>query len=309
MASKQTDRARKAGRLQPSSEDRAKAAELVRRLTPSPAAYQEYRDLVDFSLLASSMIRAHPSDFLRSLRLRKSKLFEGRQYLIAYVEDDWLSQTHPGCNALCSSMDSPMVRLAEGKLVPPLVMLPASKCRARSAAFSSLVEHEIVHINQVILGFGPGLPTGRHAEHLLEYLIKVAEAEYEASFIQNVLQPEPIPKEHMLSLDHWCVLNGYAQALERVLATIVKLGFSPEATERFLDSLESALRDLLRRIHASDEVVLWFLNRTIAHVFIAVQQVLAQVPDSKDHPGFRATGSWLRRRVEAGATHQSGGDR
>jgi hypothetical protein len=310
MTNEPSRRSRKAARYRPSSAEREKAAQFIEKLTPSPAAYQEYRALVDFyHELVGPLVGRQQGGVITGFRLRRSKLFGDREYLIAYADDGWLSTFAPDCDAVCSSMAA---RRGGPELLlqtPPLVFIPDSKRRARSNAFRSVVEHEIVHVNQAILETFPEPPTGRRAEDLLDFFLGLAIAEYEASLVQITRWTETLPTDVGVSLDHWCLLRGYSQALGQVLSIVVDLDFPATAVKRFYDTLEASLPDLLRRVGTAEDLIPWFQERLNLHLSIAVANTAGLRPAVKKHPAFLAALRWLQVRLDGLLDHQSSGDR
>jgi hypothetical protein len=292
---------------QPSREEREKAAEILARLTPTPSDYEEYRLLADsYVSMVKPRLRGHQQEVLRDVRLRRSELFDGREYLIAYVDDEWLQETAPGYDAIASTVASHGGDDAQGVQLPPLVFIPQSKRRARNKAFLSVVEHEIVHINQVIVGTFPDPFDDSRAEVVFDHLLVHAVAEYEACYLQEARWPTPHPIRAGLSLEHWCRLRGYTQALEHVLFAAVDLDFPPPEVELFLNLLSSSLAAGLTRVGVADELASWFELEIDHHVMVAMQQVLSRFPAVQEHPAFRAAVLWLRPRL--GITGRNQGD-
>lgn len=270
------------------------AARLLKRLTPSQAAHQKYRAHIETYLdLVRPLLRYEQKAVITGFRLRRSKLFDDRQYLTAYVEDDWLSAVAPTCDAICSAMAPHQGGPDEWVQLPPLVFIPDSKRRARSNAFRSVVEHEFVHVNQAILGTFPELPLGRRAEDLLDFFVGLFTAEHEASFLQISRWTDTFPTQAGVSLEHWCLVRGYSQALEQVLLALADQDFSARAALGFIDTLQSTLPDLLRDIGASEDLIPWFTSRLDLHLFIATQNVVAHLPTAKDASGLRAVARWI----------------
>ena len=294
-------------RFEPSQDDREKYARLMVKLTPSSSAYQAYRFPVDeFLSLVGPVLRGLQDQPLRDIRLRRSSLFSGLEYLIGYVDDDWLQGVAPECDAIASANVGNTGKDGQCLPVPPLVFLPDSKRRARSAAFRSVVEHEFVHVNQVLLGTFPGEPPGRRAADLYDQLLSRTIAEYEAGFLQLVLWPgsHNVPVE--ISLEHWCVLRGYSQALEHVLALTLAFDFPPREVERFLEELSSSLPGALQSIGATDEIASWFLPRLDNHLLIALRAVMTSFPEAKNHAALRAASRWVRDRLGIPSRHKIG---
>ena len=277
-------------RYQPSQQELDRYAQLLAKLTPSPSAFEAYRSTVDnyLSMIAPVLNAREPG--IPLYRLRRSELFEGRQYLVAYVEDAWLNEHAPGCDAIASVM-------AERWEVPPLVFLPDSKRRARSAEFRAVLEHEFVHVNQAILGTFPRWPDGKNAADLLAYLMEHTAAEYEACYLEMVRWPATFPTEYGVSLEQWCLLRGYTQALERILFAISELEADPAEVTLLLTTLATSLPERLRAIGAIAEAADWFGPRVDLHLGTAMSQVLKRSQKSRESPTFRAAGKWLRARI------------
>ena len=296
MAKKTAGQSHKPGR-QPSRAEQEAFTRLLARLTPSETAHEEYRFQTNACLDSfGSALRLAPQGDLRSLRFRRSELFNGREYLVAYVDDNWLHRIAPDCDAIFS----PMTGQSElGLQLSPLVYLPESKRRARNNVFRSIIEHEFVHLNQALQGTYPVLPAERNAGSLLNLFWSQTASEYEASFLQFVQWPEVIPAVAAdLSLDHWCFLRGYSQALEHVLLAAAELNFPALEVEGFLNELSVSLSDDLQRIGATVDVASWFPPLFTNHLLIALQNVIAFHPSTKEHPAFRSAGLWLRARLE-----------
>jgi hypothetical protein len=212
--------------------------------------------------------------------------------MVAYVDDDWMNRIVPGCAAAASTM----LEMPEGDFsfseFPPFIFLPESKRRTRNNLFRSIVEHEIIHINQVIKGTFPELPAKRRTDDLISMFLSETSAEYEASFIQNVRWPTTYHLQGGVSLEHWCLLRGYSQALEHTLFATADLDFSPRVTKRFLEKLSSSVSELLQGIGATEELAAWFQTRFNQHVVLAIRNVSSGFPEVVEHPAFRAAHLW-----------------
>ena len=282
-----------------SQEEKAKYTRLLARLTPPPSVHEDYRCRVDGYLqMVAPALRVQQPGALTALKLRRSELFEGREYLVAYVSDEWLRGIAPGCDAVASPMAGPSAENDLGMQVPPLVFLPQSKRRTRSNEFRSIVEHEIVHINQALLGTFPELPVRGTAEELLDDLVASTAVEYEACFLQEVRWPSEHPAQAGVSLEHWCLLRGYTQALEHILLLVAQIDARPGDVERFLDLLASSLPAALGRVGADDDLGSWFRERLEGHLAVAMEHVMAPFPAVADHPAFLAAFEWLRPRLD-----------
>ena len=150
-----------------------------------------------------------------------------------------------------------------------------------------------MHVNQAILGTFPELALGRRAEDLLTFFVGLFTAEHEASFLQIARWTDTFPTDAGVSLEHWCLLRGYSQALEQALLAVADQGFPARAALGFLDTLQSTRPDLLRDVGAGEDLIPWFTSRLDIHLFIATQNVVARLPTAKDTSGLRAVARWI----------------
>ena len=89
-------RSRRAARHQPSSAELRTAEQILKKLTPSPDAYREYRAHVDdYRTLARAVLQLQHPRIITGFRMRRSKLFDDRQYLTAFVLDDFHRVENP----------------------------------------------------------------------------------------------------------------------------------------------------------------------------------------------------------------------
>jgi len=299
MDKKYPQRPRKHSLYEPTSAETKKASRLLKRLTPSSSAYREYRILVDAYLnTIAPALRYGQHEFLRGVRLCNSELFSGREFLVAYVDDSWLRKISPELDAAASPLFGQQHHPELHSQLPPFVIIPESKRRARSNAFRSILEHEFVHINQVILSIFPGPPEKLRAEDLLHRFFKEIVAEYEASFVQIVRWPDTFVGHADVSLEQWCLLRGYGPALESALSLPVILDFPVSEVERFFNILSTSLPDGLRRIGVHRDLISWIQPLFYGHLGVAMENVVAAIPVAKEHPAFRAAVYWLHARIE-----------
>lgn len=231
--------------MQISTQHRKKATHLIRRLTPSISIYKKYeRDAAGFIVDYQSAKRDLPANMseVSDLKMVQSKLFK-KKYLVAFVSKAWFRQIAAHCNAVASPSLS-FLDLAS----PPLIVVPG-KSIPKSKGFSSIVEHEFVHVNQAIFGRFPSIDVCELKEDaLFEEIINVTHAEFEANFIQLVHDQSLMPEAGLsVGLEKWCLLRGYTQGLETALLRITTGGVPFEQQKKFLkrirDDLASAFRD------------------------------------------------------------------
>ncbi len=281
--------------FEPNPDERAKCARLVEQVTPSSAAYEAYRVGAEeyLGLMRLGLRRTQRADIV-SLRLRRSKLFAGYEYLVAYVRDEWAASVAPDCDAFASP--STVTGTTIPLRVPPLVFVPHSRRHARSREHVSILEHEFVHINQAILGTFPIGPSGSSAEDLLQDHFDRLRFEYEANFIQLVRWPEQFTQHRDVSIEQWCLLRGHSQALERLWTYLDHTECGAEDVVGFLDGLPERLPSELGALGAERDCIEWFRERLEDHVIISVRVALNLRPDCAAHPALRAVATWFETR-------------
>ena len=68
--------------------------------------------------------------------------------------------------------------------VPPLVLVPGRQRRARSSTFISILEHEVVHVNQAIIGCFPEREEHRALKHAVATFYAIIRSEFDANSLQ-----------------------------------------------------------------------------------------------------------------------------
>src|SRR5436190_1743776 len=125
----------------PSPSERRRFRRLLAKLTPASSAYQKYYERVELYLGAHDLILPAVSyggqlGAVTRLRMRKSELF-GAEYLVAFVDSEWLRRVAPESDAIASTMLGPYQNSAPP---PPLVLVPEARARSRSESFRSVLE-------------------------------------------------------------------------------------------------------------------------------------------------------------------------
>jgi hypothetical protein len=282
----------------PTDQEHERAAHLRSSLSLPASRAAEYHALVAQALLLRESgglwqltIEGHQGRIAR-LYEYPSHLF-GERYLVAACERAWFRSLFPETDAVCLPM-------SQGTFweFPPLIVVPASFGRRLSERFTSVVEHEIVHIHQVLLGTFPKPPKTWSASSLLAFLFAHTQAEYEANFIQLTRWPALYPIRTGLSLDHWCILRGYSQGLENVLRHAAYADVAAVHVETFLDRLE---HNLPRRMGAAglDSAFASRLRNSLPqHVESALElAVLRPLPAFTGRASVRAAAAWARARL------------
>src|SRR5437773_10283935 len=281
----------------PSPSDRRRFRRLLVKLTPRSGTYREYHERAErysaaHDLLLPAVSYGGQLGAVSRLQMRKSELF-GQEYLVAYVDSEWLRRVAPESDAIASTMLGPDLNSAP----PPLVLVPEVRARSRSESFRSVLEHEFVHINQALLGVFPYESAGGRAKNLVADFLAYTGAEYEANVLQLTQWPRLYPRDCSLSLDHWCVLRGYSQALEKTLMSAAERNLSPDEVSRFLDTLPKALPSGFKRIGVHKQLAPWFQERWNQHVCVAIGHILNALSELKDNNTFRSAGRWLKTRL------------
>jgi hypothetical protein len=272
----------------PTPTERRRFRALLRKRTAPAAVYRAYRSEADVWLAA---VHLFPKSIgfdgwvvhITRAELVASELFE-RRYLVAYVRGDWPPHT-----------DATVVSRAEStRPLPPLVLIPAERAHRRGTAFRSIVEHEFVHVNQVLMGAFPESDAIRNGDDLLEHFFTSMFAEYEANLLQLTRWPQLYPRATGLTLDRWCALRGYTQSLERSIAAVGRGEIRRRAGIRLLQSLPATFADGFRRVGIDDGHAGWFRERWADHLCIALVQVATSQPTLKATAGFQAVANWWR---------------
>lgn len=247
-----------------------KAEKLLDDLRPSAAAYRRYRRRADGFLRDSGgplSASSYPGKCVTALLMRKSIIF-GREYLIACTNPRWFRRGFPSADAFAT----PGIELGS-ILSPPLVFVPETKIKSDGQDFRSILEHEFVHLNQIILGTFPESPKGTAGE-LLEWLFRATRAEYEANLLQLVRWPRlfrSARKKHGFSLEAWCVFRGYTQGLERIVSAVIGKEIEKKEFARFLGLLPDALPTGFRRMGFDGQMGEYCATRVTQHATTAIE--------------------------------------
>lgn len=279
--------------MQISTKDRKKAQRMIRNLTPSKEVYRRYEAEAEaFIRDFKSAKRGLPANMIEilSLRMIESKYF-GKKYLVAFVSQGWFDQTSSHCNAVAS----PSLSFID-LLSPPLVVIPG-KSIPKSKGFSSIVEHEFVHVNQGIYNRFPNLTACElETDTLFGEMIKATSAEFEANFIQLVHDQTLAPDEALgVNLEKWCLLRGYTQSLETALLRISTEAGIVALAKGLLKRLEADLPIAFKKASLSEEIGHEFA-RDIEKMFqLAILILDGRQPDLKKNPAFVNIFKWVFR--------------
>jgi hypothetical protein len=280
----------------PPDADRRRCLRLIASRTPGRQRYQEY--LEDAHLY----VEAHRTQPIAlsgegvvatdmKLSLRRSILFE-RDYLIAWVAPTWLAQVAPGCDAIASVLQ-PILEFSP----PPLVIAPSNQRRSRSEKFVSILEHEIVHINQALCGVFRADAPASSVDDFLGNFYQHTMVEFEANFVQGVRWPAGVV-EHLkrsgLTLEQWSILRGHTQALERTLRHFAAESTPEPVIAGFLTEVPRSVRERLGSLRLGKQTLSWFEGRWANDVFTALDILREQGLDVVSVTSLHPVGRWLK---------------
>jgi hypothetical protein len=269
------------------------ARRLIQSRTPSERLYSKYREWADLYVDAHRrerpILRLPDGHEVRAqLGFRRSILF-GRDYLVAWVDDGLAFQkAMPEMDAVMSP-----VSVSWMPVPLPLIVAPGRRRQSRSEGFQAVIEHEVVHANQAILGLRIPELQARSLSRLRECFFTYTGLEHEAHFIQSVRWPLPLNfGEVVLSLEEWVLLRAYTPALEEILRRTA-LGRIPKGIiANFLDEVPKRAPLRLARMGCSPDLVRWFQARWAADVSCALQVLDSQGVDLQGAP-LRSVFAWL----------------
>jgi len=244
---------------------------VLTRTTPPEAIVNQYE--VDAAYFRNDLMRGRRTNGFHSASMRKSLLFRSR-YLCLYLADERFVIAGHKYDAFC--------RASWGMFHSPVICLPKSKVRDQSRRFRSIVEHEIVHANQALLG---RLPTSamkrddvwaallageqkapdadnRTAAEAAAEVKAHTTAEFEAYFLQRGRWPddsEDNSARHIteFTLHKMCFAQGWTDALHRLLMGAY---CSADCVVAVLEELQQSMYSLLLSLDALSEDADWFTS-------------------------------------------------
>ena len=254
---------------------KARFQSIIRRLSPPQRIYKNYlQEAEDFCTSFKSLQLSIPvaQRNFSKFALIESKLFQ-KKYLVCYAKESWFAHTFPGYDALATTS----VVFAGILESPPVVIVPAGR-KFISPKMCSILEHEIVHVNQAILDLFPSNfehAKGDLCQEILDYTLR----EYEANFLQLAKWPVLFPKEGYVTLEEWCVLRGYTQALERFISSGLRGIFSEKKFFAALKNVEMKAALVFTELGASTEVAQRFAQSTRRFSRHAINHIPQDFPE------------------------------
>lgn len=264
-----------------------RASGLTLELTPSKEVHAAYVEDAKSFLGVVDLLPfvGHLGKTLRleTIRWRKSQLFS-REYLIAHVDDEALGEVAPGCDAI-ATMTSNI----------PLVLVPLRRRGARSEAFTSILEHEFVHVNQMLLGAATTRTCSRSVAGAIKGFFNNVHLEYQANLLQLTKWPRLFPSEYELTLEQWCALRGWTDTLEFAVCGVF---CTPSLMESFLTRLPQVTRPNFASFGVSHAVADWLTSRHLAFTRTALKLRKEQQPELLSNAAFLRATQWCLRQEE-----------
>jgi hypothetical protein len=170
---------------QPTPGDHARAQAILDRLELPNGCYPSYKRAA-LAFIKSAQTRSNVIRLGSAVapaarpRLRASSLF-GRAYLVCDVPRSWMATAMPGCEGRNSSQSPTLAPTG-----------PASTPRPdrTRVEMQSIIEHEFVHIHQILLGrFHGPRPTSNTLEAMRREFFRSIRNEYEANLLQLTRWP------------------------------------------------------------------------------------------------------------------------
>ncbi len=273
--------------------DNGRYQRVLARCTPTARQYREYREDVEIYIDVTNG-QGRPLSMhgvvgaVRKLELRPSVIFQ-REYLIAWVDPVWLARVAPSCDAIASSLE-PVVGFAP----PPMIIAPETRRRSRSAEFTSVIEHEIVHVNQALRGAFRWASTPASIEELLSSFFIHTAMEFEAELLQRTRWPHRLLSRLGLTLPQWCLLRGYTQAVEHVLRDLAHERIAEQLAAPFVAQVQLEARQRLRDLGLGKELLGWFETRWARDVAGALTVLKSEGIDLATATRLRPVIHWLK---------------
>jgi hypothetical protein len=212
-------------------------------------------------------------------RLRTSALF-GRPYLVCDVARSWMAQSLPGCEGAAIQ--------ALRRDWPPLVLLPIPRPDRTRVEMQSIIEHEFVHIHQILLGrFQGSRPTSTTLEGMRREFFRSIRNEYEANLLQLTRWPHLWHGTHW-PLDAWCVLRGYTSALEGLVEACLEKQSPMRVFRGLFDGLPTQFAKGLAANRIPSAHARWLKQLWPRHFRTAIEVVTAHRVDTFFKPQYEA---------------------
>ncbi|MBI5241111.1 MAG: hypothetical protein HY926_11610 [Elusimicrobia bacterium] len=284
---------------QPTPSEKEECARLLAGLRlPADVGRRYRRDADEYLAIFSQAGKARrPSGGALKFATRRCALFR-RDYLVAYADAAWLLEKAPGTNAFAT----PAVWLGPIES-PPLILLPQTKEHCHDPAFLSILEHELIHVHQFLLGTCPTAEPATTAGWLKD-LFGFTRAEYEADMIQLVRCPllyDAVCRNHEVPLQQFCALRGYASSMEKVFLAMAAGRLAQGELLKLLDGLPAALPAGFRHIGLDEHLGLAFARALPRYVAATLEVLTKLAPGLSQALRPNALMSWLEAQAQPGA--------
>ncbi len=217
-----------------------------------------------------------------TLRLLDSVLFR-KKYLIGFVEDGWFAGDFPGHDAVAC--------VVRNDVIPPLALIPRKRMRSRSEVFHSILEHELIHVNQAIKGTLPSREPKEQLRGAISAFFDVVRSEYDANFLQLARWPGLFPQREVKSLEYWCALRGLGEATE---AAVTGAFCSSEMLPSLLTALPDSHEEDLAKYQIDGSLASSLAKRLGHFVCVAVQNRIEAQPNLARNASILAAQRWIR---------------
>lgn len=272
-----------AAKFVPSDADWRRFHKALKTVTPKPKVWRAYSEDVqawgrspgsypELLRLANEMIAIREFTFMRS------ELF-GQDYPVVEATSGIFSAAFKNLNAAAVIPD----------VHPPFVLVPPGGLRKRSESHRSILEHEFVHINQIINGSFPVPPKVIRSEDVcLRFFAAIVEAEFQANLLQLTKWPSLYPRRWKLSLLHWCSLRAYTAALEGTIEDLLATKTSGKIVLRVISSVKNDIVRLLSSTSIDPTFIVSVAQKCVQrHLAIATQVVVGAKPYLAESRAYR----------------------
>ena len=239
-----------------------RAEAILGRLALSDNVYSGYCERVESFLV--EVARFDPFYLpVKKPRLLKSKLFR-RKFLVANTICETDGLIFDSLNAV-AMMSTDVAGFAS----PPIV-LTAKRQQGAERFYQSVLEHEFVHICQMLLGLLPTFESGSGgATRFLEARTK---AEFEAYYLQHCHWPDLHSSSEIrgMAVDEFCCFVAYFHSLEDTLESLLGVVGNLPDIEDFLVTTPGRLYNLLSPLGFSDATCQFYHDVFPGHVEAAL---------------------------------------
>jgi len=270
---------------------------LMREVVPAPSASRNYQQTADLYLRRVwPMVRRYGQSEIMRLSWRKSQVFNDHKYLVAVVRDDSMVLR----DALAAAMPA-MQR--GGVQEPPLVVIPESESRSTSKRFRPVLEHEFVHMNQMINGNYVAL-RGKTVKELHEMFLNNALMEFQAYFLVYGRWPDKWMErwrvEKDLSFEHVCFLRGVTQALEHTLFRAIYSELGEAEFVALMDGFPTLIPRAIQQCGVLEEIEPELLAVFGEYVGISLDVLQERDPGIREKPTLVVLANWFQEWREEG---------